>query len=111
MSAFGTRIPMSSTNVFGQEVSVDEQAYEQVNERVVDEDGFEVVNETPEFRATVQMEVQAKVDANHPEGMVDTGQERIYGATLAQEERINARAQELAYISAKATLEIGRAHV
>ncbi|WP_142859845.1 SOSS complex subunit B family protein [Salinigranum halophilum] len=95
---------MSSTNVFGQEVSVDEQAYEQVNEPVVDEDGFEVVDETPELRATVQMEIQAKVDANHPEGMVETGQERIYGATLAQEERINAREAELAYISAKATL-------
>ncbi|WP_136590490.1 SOSS complex subunit B family protein [Salinigranum halophilum] len=95
---------MSSTNVFGQEVSVDERAYEQVNERVVDKNGFEVVDETPELRATVQMEVQAKVDANHPEGMADTGQERIYGATLAQEERINAREEELASISAKATL-------
>jgi len=36
--------------------------------------------------ATVQMEVQAKVDANHPDGMVDTSEERIYGATLEQEE-------------------------
>jgi hypothetical protein len=95
---------MASKNVFGNEVSVDEQAYEHTNEPVVDEDGFEVVDETPEFRATVQMEIQATVDANHPEGMVDTGQERIYGATLAQEERIHAREAELAYISAKAKL-------
>jgi hypothetical protein len=95
---------MVSKNVFGNEVSVDEQAYEHTNEPVVDEDGFEVVDETPEFRATVQMEIQATVDANHPEGMVDTGQERIYGATLAQEERIHAREAELAYISAKAKL-------
>jgi ssDNA-binding replication factor A large subunit len=95
---------MASKNVFGNEVSVDEQAYEHTNEPVVDEDGFEVVDETPELRATVQMEIQAKVDANHPEGMVDACQERIYGATLAQEERIHAREAELAYISAKAKL-------
>jgi ssDNA-binding replication factor A large subunit len=95
---------MSSKNVFGNEVSVDEQAYEQAASGMVDEDGFEVVDETPEFRATVQMEVQAKVDANHPEGIVDTSQERIYGVTLAQEERIRAREAELARISAKAEL-------
>lgn len=95
---------MSSKNVSGNEVAVDEQAYERGNERLVDEDGFEVVDESPEFRATVRMEIQAKVDANHPEGMVDTTQDRIYGATLAQEERIHAREAELAYISAKARL-------
>ena len=33
---------------------------------------------------------QAKVDANHPDGMVDASDERIYGATLEQEERIRA---------------------
>ena len=93
---------MSRRNVVGNEVSVDEQAYEQATERTVDEDGFEVVDETPEFRATVQMEVQAKVDANHPEGIVDTKHERIYGATLVQEERIKAREAELARISARA---------
>ena len=70
---------MSSKNVFGNEVSVDEQAFETADEAAVDEDGFEVVDETPEFQATVQMEVQAKVDANHPDGMVDTSDERIYG--------------------------------
>jgi len=37
------------------------------------------------------MEIQAKVDANHPDGIVDTSEDRIYGVTLAQEERIRAR--------------------
>jgi len=74
------------------------------DEAAVDEDGFEVVDETPEFQATVQMEVQAKVDANHPDGMVDTSEERIYGATLEQEERIRAREAELERISAKAEM-------
>jgi hypothetical protein len=95
---------MSSKNVFGNEVSVDEQAFEKADEAAVDEDGFEVVDETPEFQATVQMEVQAKVDANHPDGMVDTSEERIYGATLEQEERIRAREAELERISAQAEL-------
>ncbi|WP_332900353.1 DNA-binding protein [Haladaptatus sp. CMSO5] len=95
---------MSSKNVFGNEVSVDELAFEQADKSAVDEDGFEVVDETPEFQATVQMEVQAKVDANHPDGMVDTSDERIYGATLEQEERIRAREAELERISAQAEL-------
>jgi len=69
-------------------VSVDEQAYEQEAVRAEHEDG---VDETPEFRATVEMEIQAKVDANHPDGIVDTSEDRIYGVTLAQEERIRAR--------------------
>ncbi|MCU4719574.1 DNA-binding protein [Halapricum hydrolyticum] len=95
---------MSSKNVFGNEVSVDEQAFEKADEAAVDEEGFEVVDETPEFQATVQMEVQAKVDANHPDGMVDTSEERIYGATLEQEERIRAREGELERISAQAEM-------
>jgi len=100
---------MSSKNVPSEVVSVDEQAFEKSDEAAVDEDGFEVVDETPEFQATVQMEVQAKVDANHPDGMVDTSEERIYGATLEQEERIRAREAELERISAKA--EMGRKKV
>ncbi|MDS0296598.1 DNA-binding protein [Halogeometricum luteum] len=95
---------MSSKNVTSQVVSVDEQAFGNTDEAAVDEDGFEVVDETPEFQATVQMETQAKVDANHPDGMVDTSDERIYGATLEQEERIQAREAELECISAKAEL-------
>ncbi|WP_136591320.1 DNA-binding protein [Salinigranum halophilum] len=95
---------MSSKNIFGNEVSVDEQAFEKADEAAVDEDGFEVVDETPKFQATVQMEVQAKVDANHPDGMVDTSDERIYGATLEQEERIRAREAELERISAQAEM-------
>ncbi len=95
---------MSSNNAASNVVSVDEQAFENADEAAVDEDGFEVVDETPEFQATVQMEVQAKVDANHPDGMVDTSDERIYGATLEQEERIRAREAELERISAQAEL-------
>jgi hypothetical protein len=95
---------MSSKNVTSEVVSVDEQAFEKADEAVVDKDGFEVVDETPEFQATVQMEVQAKVDANHPNGMVDTSDERIYGATLEQEERIRAREAELERISARAEM-------
>jgi len=95
---------MSSKNVTSEVVSVDEQAFEKADEAEVDEDGFEVVDETPEFQATVQMEVQAKVDANHPDGMVDTSDDRIYGVTLEQEERIRAREAELERISAQAEL-------
>ena len=95
---------MSSNNATSNVVSVDEQAFEKADEAAVDEEGFEVVDETPEFQATVQMEVQAKVDANHPDGMVDTSDERIYGATLEQEERIRAREAELERISAQAEM-------
>jgi len=95
---------MSGKNATSEVVSVDEQAFENTDEAAVDEAGFEVVEETLEFQATVQMEVQAKVDANHPDGMVDTSDERIYGATLEQEERIRAREAELERISAQAEL-------
>ncbi|MFC7233448.1 DNA-binding protein [Saliphagus sp. GCM10025308] len=95
---------MSSKNVTSNVVSVDEQAFEKADETKVDEDGFEVVDETPKFQVTVQMEVQAKVDANHPDGMVDTSDERIRGVTLEQEERIQAREAELERISAQANL-------
>ncbi|WP_254534065.1 DNA-binding protein [Natrinema gelatinilyticum] len=95
---------MSSNNATSNVVSVDEQAFEKADEAEVDENGFKVVDEMPKFQATVQMEVQAKVDANHPDGMVDTSEERIYSATLEQEERIRAREAELERISAQAEL-------
>ncbi|WP_254810791.1 DNA-binding protein [Natronosalvus amylolyticus] len=90
---------MSSKKSVSKVVSVDEQAYEQETDQAEHED---VVDETPKFRATVEMEIQAKVDANHPDGMVDTNEDRIYGVTLAQEERIRAREEELERISAQA---------
>ena len=96
---------MSSKKSTSKVVSVDEQAYEQKAAQA--ECGSEaeyVVDETPEFRATVEMEIQAKVDANHPDGIVDTSGDRIYGVTLAQEERIRAREEELELISAQAEL-------
>ncbi|ESP86839.1 single-stranded DNA-binding protein [Candidatus Halobonum tyrrellensis] len=95
---------MSSNNQGSKEVSVDEQAYENNDEAAVDEDGFEVVDERAEFRPTVEMEVQAKVDANHPDARVDDGPEHMVGKTLAQEERIQARNDELEHISTQAEL-------
>ncbi|WP_408960780.1 DNA-binding protein [Natrinema sp. 74] len=97
---------MSSKNVSSEVVSVDEQAFEKHDEAAVDEDGFEVVDETPEFRATVDMEVQAKVDSNHPDARVEDGPDHMFGKTLEQEERIQAREAELERISAQA--ELGR---
>ncbi|AEN07595.1 nucleic acid binding OB-fold tRNA/helicase-type (plasmid) [halophilic archaeon DL31] len=96
---------MSSTNSSSKVVSVDEQTVEQASERAVEEEErWEVVEETPELRATVEMEIQAKVDLNHPDGVVEASDERIEGVMLEQEERIRAREAELAYISAKAKL-------
>src|SRR6056297_3263311 len=95
---------MSSNNASGKVVSVDEQAFEKAGGQAVDEDGFPVVDETPEFEATVEQETQAKVDANHPDGIADTSTERIHGVTLEQEERIQAREAELERISAQAEL-------
>ncbi|NHN62622.1 DNA-binding protein [Haloarcula sp. JP-Z28] len=95
---------MSSKNVSSEVVSVDEQAFEKHDDVEVDEDGFEVVDETPEFRATVDMEVQAKVDSNHPDARVEEGPDHLFGKTLEQEERIEAREAELEHISAQAEL-------
>ncbi|MDB2294276.1 DNA-binding protein [Halorubrum ezzemoulense] len=95
---------MSSNNASGKVVSVDEQAFEKAGGQAVDEDGFPVVDETPEFEAAVEQETQAKVDANHPDGIADTSEDRIHGVTLEQEERIQAREAELERISAQAEL-------
>ncbi|GAB3022273.1 DNA-binding protein [Natronobiforma cellulositropha] len=89
---------MSSKSSVSKLVSVDEQAYEHEAAR---EEYEAYVDETPELRATVELEIQAKVDANHPAGIVDTSEDRIYGVTLAQEERIRAREEELERISAR----------
>ncbi|MCU4974025.1 DNA-binding protein [Halobacteria archaeon AArc-m2/3/4] len=88
---------MSSTNSVSKVVSVDEQAYENEETREGN-----VVDESPEFRATVEMEIQAKVDANHPDARIDEQSDQIYGKTLEQEERIRAREEELEMISARA---------
>jgi len=95
---------MSSNNSSRKVVTVDEQAFEQAGGQAVDEDGFSILNETPEFEATVEQETQAKVDANHPDGIADTSEGRIHGVTLEQEERIQAREAELERISAQAEL-------
>ena len=80
---------------------MDEQAFERTEDAGVDEDGFEVVDETPELRATVEQETQAKVDSNHPDGIVQDSSH----LPLAQEERIRSREAELERISAQAELE------
>jgi ssDNA-binding replication factor A large subunit len=77
---------MSSQRVTQSEVSVDEQTVEQEPEQ--------------EFRPSVEQEIQAKVDANHPDGIV---QEYAH-LPLEQEERIRAREAELERISAQAEL-------
>ncbi|QLG28920.1 DNA-binding protein [Halorarum halophilum] len=79
---------MSSENALGQVVSVDEQGFEQAGEPDVDADGFEVVDETPQFRPTVEQEIQAKVDANHPKA-------GVHGLTLEAEEKLRAREWEI----------------
>lgn len=91
---------MSGKQLSSNEVSVDEQAFERTEDAGVDEDGFEVVDEQPEFRATVQQEKQAKVDSNHPDGIVQD----FSHLPLAQEEEIRAREAELEQISARAAL-------
>ena len=95
---------MSSNSSSSKVVTVDEQAFEKAGGQAVDEDGFPVVDETPEFEAAVEQETQAKVDANHPDGIADTSEDRIHGVTLEQEERIRARDAELERISAQAEL-------
>ena len=95
---------MSSNSSSSKVVTVDEQAFEKADGQTVDEDGFPVVDETPEFEATAEEETQAKVDANHPDGIADTSEDRIHGVTLEQEERIQAREAELERISAQAEL-------
>ncbi|MFC6992422.1 DNA-binding protein [Haladaptatus sp. GCM10025707] len=70
---------MSTKRTIGQEASVEQRSeYE-----------FAAVEERPELRPTVEMEIQAKVDTNHP----DVG---MTGLTLAAEERMRAREWEIA---------------
>ncbi|WP_353634729.1 DNA-binding protein [Halobacterium sp. NMX12-1] len=95
---------MSSNNASRKVVTVAEQAFEHPEEQTNAEDGVEVVDDTPTFEATVEQETQAKVDANHPDGIADTSAERIHGVTLEQEERILGREAELEHISARADL-------
>ena len=95
---------MSSNSSSSKVVTVDEQAFENAGEQAVDEDGFPAVDETPEFEAAVKQETQAKGDANHPDGIAGTSEDRIHGVTLEQEERIQAREAELERISGQAEL-------
>jgi hypothetical protein len=75
---------MSSKRVFGQEGSV-------AQEREQDE-RFEVVDETPELRASVEQDTQAKVDHSDDEWVEDG---RLFGQTLRAEEEMAARKWEV----------------
>ncbi|WP_435362339.1 DNA-binding protein [Haloarchaeobius sp. DFWS5] len=72
---------MSSKNVLGNEVSDVEQYRDKTDAYVVDEQS--------ELEPTVELEIQAKVDTNHPDA--STGR----GLTLAAEERLAAREMEI----------------
>ena len=87
---------MSGNQVTTNEVSADAQAFNHQRSPEADD----VVEDGPEMRPSVEMEVQAKVDANHPDGIVQD----YSHLPLAQEERIRAREAELEHISAQAEL-------
>ncbi|MFC4989609.1 DNA-binding protein [Saliphagus infecundisoli] len=63
----------------------------------------DVVDETPEFAASVDQEVNTKVETEHPETVVGRDENEYGHLPLAQEEEIRAREEELEMISAKAT--------
>jgi hypothetical protein len=78
---------MSGKQLSSNEVSVDEQGFERTEDAGVDDDGFEVVDEQPEFRPTVQQEKQTKVDSNHHDSIVQD----FSHLPLAKEEEIRVR--------------------
>ncbi|WP_114578502.1 SOSS complex subunit B family protein [Saliphagus sp. LR7] len=93
---------MSSTNYSGDKGS-DEQDDDQA---VAGEDepfADDIVDETPEFAASVDQEVNTKVETEHPETVVGREENEYGHLPLAQEEEIRAREEELDRISAKAT--------
>ena len=73
---------MSSKSRIGNEVAVETDEY------AADAERFPVVDETPELRPSVELEVQATVDLNHPDA-------RRFGLTLEAEERLAAREWEV----------------
>jgi len=101
---------MSSTNFRDEKASDEssvnqEAAAEKTDGDVAVEDPFaeDVVDETPEFAASVDQEINTKVETNHPETVVGREGNEFGHLPLAQEERIRAREEELELISAKAT--------
>ncbi len=80
------RFLSESPEVFEFSITGDEAGFFSYTRYAADD----VVDERPEFRATVEMEIQAKVDANHPDVRINEQSDRIYGKTLEQEERIRA---------------------
>jgi hypothetical protein len=87
---------MSTRDIFGNDVSgrTDNEQWATwaaeagLEDEAVDEDEAYIVDERPELHATVEMEIRAKVDTNHPDA-------RSAGLTLAAEECIEAREWEI----------------
>ena len=77
---------MSSKRIFGNERSVAQRRDWSEAER------FEVVDESPELRASVEQDIQAKVD-HSDEQWVEDG--RLFGQTLQAEEEMAAREWEI----------------
>jgi hypothetical protein len=77
---------MSTKRTIGEVVSVEEEAIEQENEE------FEVIEETPELRPTVELEIQGTIDYAN-ERTTDDG--RLFGQTLEAYERMQAREYEI----------------
>jgi hypothetical protein len=80
---------MSDRNAIAEEAWVDEQTRNQRERR----EAAETRDDTPELRPSVEQETQAKVDHADDE-WVDG--ERLFGQTLADEEQLKAREQEIA---------------
>lgn len=79
---------MSSKRTLGNEASVDEQEASRRRGEPGVLAAHEVADE-PELEATVELEIQAKVDTNHPDARRET-------LTLAAEEKLAAREAEIA---------------
>lgn len=79
---------MSSRDIYGNDVSGTEDEQRAAEADYADETDAYTVEERPELHATVDMEIRAKIDTNHP----DT---RKNGLTLEAEERIEAREWEI----------------
>lgn len=75
---------MSGKGLSSNEVSVDEQPLKRTEGAGVDKDGFDIVDDCPEFQATVQQEKQAKVDSNHSDVIVQDHSHLL----LTREEKI-----------------------
>ena len=82
------------------EERADKQEAVEANE---DEFAEDLVDDTPEFRPSVEQKINTKVETDHPETIVGREDNEFSHLPLAQEERIRGREAELERINAKAT--------